>query len=69
MAEGVSCSIDSPDELQLCPIGRYAGGAASIYRGTDLLVQSNRGIVVVTIQYRLGLFGGGLPARSVFVSD
>ncbi|KAJ7864548.1 Alpha/Beta hydrolase protein [Mycena leptocephala] len=37
--------------------GGYAGGAASIYRGTDLLVQSNRGIVVVTIQYRLGLFG------------
>jgi hypothetical protein len=69
MAEGVSFSIDSPDELQLCPFGRYVGGAASMYRGTDLLAQSNRGIVVVTIQYRLGLFGEDLPARAVFVSD
>ncbi|KAJ7743438.1 Alpha/Beta hydrolase protein [Mycena maculata] len=37
--------------------GGYDAGAASIYRGTDLINQSNRGIVVVTIQYRLGLFG------------
>ncbi|KAJ7189504.1 Alpha/Beta hydrolase protein, partial [Mycena pura] len=35
----------------------YLWGSSSQYRGTDLIKQSNRGIVVVTIQYRLGLFG------------
>ncbi|KAJ7201508.1 Alpha/Beta hydrolase protein, partial [Mycena rebaudengoi] len=28
-----------------------------MYRGTDLIAQSNRGIVVVVVQYRLGVFG------------
>ncbi|KAJ7505618.1 Alpha/Beta hydrolase protein [Mycena galericulata] len=37
--------------------GGYASGAGSMYRGTDLINQSNRGVVVVTIQYRLGVFG------------
>ncbi|KAJ7201513.1 Alpha/Beta hydrolase protein [Mycena rebaudengoi] len=37
--------------------GGYLGGAANMYRGTDLIAQSNRGIVVVIIQYRLGVFG------------
>ncbi|KAJ7163554.1 Alpha/Beta hydrolase protein [Mycena crocata] len=37
--------------------GGYLVGASSQFRGTDLLKQSNRGVVVVIIQYRLGLFG------------
>ncbi|KAJ7146721.1 Alpha/Beta hydrolase protein [Mycena epipterygia] len=37
-------------------LGSYLGGAASMYWGTDLLNQSNRGVVVVIIQYRLGVF-------------
>ncbi|KAJ7503346.1 alpha beta-hydrolase [Mycena galericulata] len=37
--------------------GGYASGAGSMYRGTDLINQSNRGVVVVAIQYRLGVFG------------
>ncbi|KAF7293280.1 COesterase domain-containing protein [Mycena chlorophos] len=32
-------------------------GAASLYNGTDLVVESNNNLVVVVIQYRLGLFG------------
>ncbi|KAJ7649060.1 alpha beta-hydrolase [Mycena polygramma] len=37
--------------------GGYVAGSASMYRGTDLIAQSSRGVVVVTIQYRLGVFG------------
>ncbi|KAJ7769912.1 Alpha/Beta hydrolase protein [Mycena metata] len=37
--------------------GGYTLGSASQFRGTDLLAQSNRGIVVVVIQYRLNVFG------------
>ncbi|KAJ7781796.1 Alpha/Beta hydrolase protein [Mycena maculata] len=37
--------------------GGYAFGSASGYNGSDLVEESNREIVVVTIQYRLGLFG------------
>ncbi|KAJ7314680.1 Alpha/Beta hydrolase protein [Mycena albidolilacea] len=37
--------------------GGYLAGSASMYRGTDLMAQSNQGVVVVTIQYRLGVFG------------
>ncbi|KAJ6577950.1 Carboxylesterase [Mycena capillaripes] len=36
---------------------RYTMGSSSQFRGTDLIAQSNRGIVTVIIQYRLGLFG------------
>ncbi|KAF7294720.1 hypothetical protein MIND_01009300 [Mycena indigotica] len=37
--------------------GGYAIGAASDYNGAELVLQSNRNVVVVVIQYRLGLFG------------
>nr|GAT61117.1 predicted protein [Mycena chlorophos] len=37
--------------------GGYYSGAASWYNGTDLVVESNNNLVVVVIQYRLGLFG------------
>ncbi|KAJ7217431.1 alpha beta-hydrolase [Mycena rebaudengoi] len=37
--------------------GAYVLGASSQYRGSDIISQSNRGVVVVIIQYRLGLFG------------
>ncbi|KAJ7448568.1 Alpha/Beta hydrolase protein [Mycena latifolia] len=35
----------------------YVGGAASGYNGEDIIGQSNSGVVVVVIQYRLGVFG------------
>ncbi|KAJ7848812.1 alpha beta-hydrolase [Mycena olivaceomarginata] len=37
--------------------GGYTGGQAAGYNGEDIIRQSNNGIVVVVIQYRLGLFG------------
>ncbi|KAJ7601717.1 Alpha/Beta hydrolase protein, partial [Mycena rosella] len=37
--------------------GAYTEGFSSMYKGTDIVDQSNRGVVVVTIQYRLGVFG------------
>ncbi|KAJ7651190.1 Alpha/Beta hydrolase protein [Roridomyces roridus] len=37
--------------------GGYLSGGASSYDGADIIAQSNRGVVVVVIQYRLGLFG------------
>ncbi|KAJ6514284.1 Alpha/Beta hydrolase protein [Mycena vitilis] len=44
--------------------GGFVAGAASQYRGSDLIAQSNRGLVAVMIQYRLGLFGF-LPGTEV----
>ncbi|KAJ7216250.1 Alpha/Beta hydrolase protein [Mycena rebaudengoi] len=44
--------------------GGFVGGAASQYRGSDLIAQSNHGLVAVMIQYRLGLFGF-LPGTEV----
>jgi hypothetical protein len=38
-------------------VWRYISGAESPYNGADLIVKSNHGLIVVTIQYRLGLFG------------
>ncbi|KAF7351809.1 COesterase domain-containing protein [Mycena venus] len=37
--------------------GGYTSGQAAGYNGEDIIRQSNNGIVVVVIQYRLGLFG------------
>ncbi|KAF7365208.1 Carboxylic ester hydrolase [Mycena venus] len=38
-------------------MGRYAFGSGSEYNGAELVQESNNEIVVVVIQYRLGLFG------------
>ncbi|KAJ7505116.1 Alpha/Beta hydrolase protein [Mycena galericulata] len=37
--------------------GAYIWGSAIEYNGTELVLESNREVVVVIIQYRLGLFG------------
>ncbi|KAJ7074631.1 Alpha/Beta hydrolase protein [Mycena amicta] len=37
--------------------GGYALGAASDYNGAELVLESNKNVVVVVIQYRLGIFG------------
>ncbi|KAG1811280.1 Alpha/Beta hydrolase protein [Suillus subaureus] len=37
--------------------GGYISGAASLYDGADLIVESNYGAITVVLQYRLGLFG------------
>jgi len=37
--------------------GGYIEGSASIFDGNDLIRESGEGIVVVIIQYRLGVFG------------
>ncbi|KAJ6451953.1 Alpha/Beta hydrolase protein [Mycena sanguinolenta] len=58
-------SVYSPDlnPTQLLPTivwihgGGYIWGSAFQYNGTDLVVESNREVVVVVIQWRLGLFG------------
>ncbi|KAJ7051977.1 Alpha/Beta hydrolase protein [Mycena amicta] len=44
--------------------GGYLAGQASAYNGDDILNQSNRNLVVVIIQYRLGVFGF-LPGEKV----
>ncbi|KAJ7692062.1 Alpha/Beta hydrolase protein [Mycena rosella] len=44
--------------------GGYLAGQASAYNGEDVIDQSNRGIVLVIIQYRLGVFGF-LPGAEV----
>ncbi|KAJ8083128.1 hypothetical protein PM082_008997 [Marasmius tenuissimus] len=38
-------------------VGGYIAGSAAGFHGSDLISQSNNGVVVVVIQYRLGLFG------------
>ncbi|KAK7461911.1 hypothetical protein VKT23_008342 [Stygiomarasmius scandens] len=37
--------------------GGYLAGGAGSFHGSDLINEANDGVVVVTIQYRLGLFG------------
>ncbi|THV01067.1 alpha/beta-hydrolase [Dendrothele bispora CBS 962.96] len=37
--------------------GGYRGGSSSTFHGADLVNEADQGAVVVTIQYRLGLFG------------
>ncbi|KAH7888217.1 Alpha/Beta hydrolase protein [Phlebopus sp. FC_14] len=44
--------------------GGYIEGAASMYNGADLIVDSDHRVIVVVIQYRLGLFGF-LPGEAV----
>ncbi|EPS94949.1 hypothetical protein FOMPIDRAFT_1169187 [Fomitopsis schrenkii] len=47
--------------------GGYANGAASQYAGEDIVNESDHGVVVVIIQYRMGLFGF-LPGSEVFAN-
>ncbi|KAJ3990189.1 alpha/beta-hydrolase [Lentinula detonsa] len=44
--------------------GGYLGGSADMYPGSDLIRESNNEIVLVIIQYRLGVFGF-LPGSEV----
>lgn len=44
---------DGPDKS----VWRYVSGRESQFNGADLIVESNHRLIVVTIQYRLGLFG------------
>ncbi|KAJ6577948.1 Alpha/Beta hydrolase protein [Mycena capillaripes] len=68
-------SVSYPSDAEGVPVGElptlvyihgggYIIGSSSQFRGTDLVAQSNRGVVVVIIQYRLGLFGF-LPGAEV----
>ncbi|KAG0695323.1 Alpha/Beta hydrolase protein [Suillus ampliporus] len=44
--------------------GGYIQGAASLYSGADLIMESNHDVITVIVQYRLGLFGF-LPGEAV----
>ncbi|KAJ7470972.1 Alpha/Beta hydrolase protein [Mycena latifolia] len=44
--------------------GGYLSRSSSLFRGSDLVQESNNGVVAVIIQYRLGLFGF-LPGEAV----
>lgn len=44
--------------------GGYIAGSASSFDGNDLIRESGEGVVVVIIQYRLGVFGF-LPGQKV----
>ncbi|KAG1731963.1 Alpha/Beta hydrolase protein [Suillus paluster] len=37
--------------------GGYISGAASLYNGAELIMESDHGVITVVLQYRLGLFG------------
>ncbi|KAL4262468.1 Carboxylic ester hydrolase, partial [Pleurotus pulmonarius] len=37
--------------------GGYIGGGATSFNGDDLIIRAKHGVVVVVIQYRLGIFG------------
>ncbi|KAK1234052.1 hypothetical protein PQX77_002746 [Marasmius sp. AFHP31] len=54
---GDSASIESLSVIVWIHGGGYVLGSLSGFDGTDLISQSNGGVVVVTIQYRLGILG------------
>ncbi|KAF7375448.1 COesterase domain-containing protein [Mycena sanguinolenta] len=47
--------------------GGYVGAGASIFNGEDIINQSARGVVVVIIQYRLGIFGQFISSLNRFL--
>ncbi|KAJ7505614.1 Alpha/Beta hydrolase protein [Mycena galericulata] len=63
-SDGAGNPIGSLPTLVYIHGGGYLSGSSDAYDGQNLIQQSNRGIVVVTIQYRLGLFGF-LPGSEV----
>lgn len=57
--------------------GGYVSGSASEFDGTDIVKESNHGLIVVLPQFRLGLFGflagtkvkeGGTPNAALCTS-
>ncbi|KAJ7104745.1 Alpha/Beta hydrolase protein [Mycena epipterygia] len=56
-AQGVPIRGGSLPTIVYIHGGGYFLGSSSQFRGSDLIKQSNHGVVVVIIQYRLGLFG------------
>ena len=49
--------IDGVVDILLAKTGSYADGNVAMYPGGDLIEDANGGVVIVEIQYRLGLFG------------
>ena len=48
------CTVDV---CSLWSLRSYAQDSANTYPGEDLVQESGYGVIVVTVQYRLGLFG------------
>ncbi|KAJ7470963.1 alpha beta-hydrolase [Mycena latifolia] len=63
-SDGAGAPLEDLPTLVWIHGGGYLAGAASSFNGEDIIRQSNRGIVVVLVQYRLGVFGF-LPGAAV----
>ena len=48
---------DGVTDILLANPESYADGNVAMYPGEDLIEDANGGVVIVEIQYRLGLFG------------
>ncbi|KAJ7125538.1 Alpha/Beta hydrolase protein [Mycena crocata] len=63
-SDGVGSPLEHLPTLVWIHGGGYLSGRASSFNGEDIIRQSNRGVVVVLVQYRLGVFGF-LPGAAV----
>ncbi|KAJ7781748.1 Alpha/Beta hydrolase protein [Mycena maculata] len=52
-----NCTTESLPTVVWIHGGDYVWGSAIEYNGTELVLESNREVVAIVIQYRLGLFG------------